>query len=116
MKKIIKTLAFLVLLAIAYFVGTLIFGTITDYKSFAIDNPARIVFDIYNIESLNQGGQTIAVDSKWVKRIRYYPYPDKVRLVLDTQRQFLTKYFSFPTGSGLLIYVGQMPEPLDKAG
>ena len=91
-------------------------GTITDYKSFAIDNPARIVFDIYNIESPHKGGRTIAVDSKWVKRIRYNPYPDKIRLVLDTEKQFLTKYFSFPTGSGLLIYVGQMPEPLSKLG
>ncbi len=89
-------------------------GAITDYKSFAIDNPARIVFDIYNIKSPHQGGQKIAVDSKWVKRIRYNPYPDKIRLVLDTEKQFLTKYFSFPTGSGLLIYVGQMPEPLSK--
>ena len=91
-------------------------GAITDYQSFTIDNPARIVFDIYNIESLQQGGQTITVDSKWVKRIRYFPYPDKLRLVLDTEARFLTKYFSFPTGSGLLIYVGQTPKTLDKKG
>ncbi len=89
-------------------------GTITEYDSFAIDNPARIVFDIYNIKSFHKDGRTIAVDSKWVNRIRYSPYPDKIRLVLDTQKQYLTKYFSFPTGSGLLIYVGQMPEPLKK--
>ncbi|CAB1064500.1 hypothetical protein D1BOALGB6SA_9296 [Olavius sp. associated proteobacterium Delta 1] len=89
-------------------------GTITDYQSFAIENPARIVFDIYNLKSPHKEGRTIAVDSKWVKRIRYNPYPDKIRLVLDTEKQFITKYFSFPTGSGLLIYVGQMPEPLGK--
>jgi hypothetical protein len=89
-------------------------GTITDYKSFAIDNPARIVFDIYNLKSPHKEGQTVAVDSKWVKRIRYNPYPDKIRLVLDTEKQFLTKFFSFPTGTGLLIYVGQTPESLSK--
>jgi hypothetical protein len=89
-------------------------GTIADYHTFAIDNPARIVFDIYHIESPHKGGQTIEVDSQWVKRIRYNPYPDKIRLVLDTQKQFLTKYFSFPTDSGLLIYVGQLPQPLKK--
>jgi hypothetical protein len=87
-------------------------GTIAEYDSFTIDNPARIVFDIYNIKSPHQEGRNIAVDSKWVKRIRYKPYPDKIRVVLDTQKQYLTQYFSFPTGSGLLIYVGQMPEPL----
>jgi hypothetical protein len=88
-------------------------GTIGRYDSFAIDHPARIVFDIYDIKSPDQTGRTIAVDSKWVQRIRYNPYPDKIRLVLDTEKQYLTKYFSFPTGSGLLIYVGQMPEPLN---
>jgi hypothetical protein len=83
-----------------------------DYKSFVIDKPARIVFDIFNIRSPHMGGRTIPVDSIWIKRIRYNPYPDKVRLVLDTKDQFLTKYFSFPTHYGLLIYVGRMPEPL----
>ena len=39
-------------------------ATITDYQSFAIDNPARIVFDIYNLKSPHQEDRTIAVDSK----------------------------------------------------
>ena len=87
---------------------------ITDYQSFAIENPARIVFDIYNLKNPHQEDRTIAVDSKLVKRIRYNTYPDKIRLVLDTEKQFLTEYLSFPTGSGLLIYVGRMPEPSGK--
>jgi hypothetical protein len=89
-------------------------ATLTDYQSFAIENPARIVFDIYNLKSPHKEDQTIAVDSKLVKRIRYNTYPDKIRLVLDTEKQFLTDYFSFPTGSGLLIYVGRIPEPSAK--
>jgi type IV pilus assembly protein PilQ len=89
-------------------------GPIAQYDSFAIDNPARIVFDIYHIKSPHQTGRTIEVDSKWVKRIRFNPYPNKVRLVLDTEKQYLTKYFSFPTDSGLLIYIGQMPAPLGR--
>jgi len=89
-------------------------GTIAKYDSFAIDNPARIVFDIYNIKSPHQEGRTIAVDSKWVQRLRYSPYPDKIRLVLETEKKYLKKYFSFPTDSGMLIYVGQLPEPLKR--
>ena len=91
-------------------------GTIIDYRSFTIDNPARIVFDINNIKSLHKGGQTLAVDSKWVKQVRYHSYPDKIRLVLDMKGQVINKYLSFPTGSGLLIYVGQLPDPLSKNG
>jgi hypothetical protein len=87
-------------------------GTIGDYKSFAIENPARIVFDIYNLKSPYEKEQTIPVASRWVKQIRYLAYPDKVRLVLDTEPEFLSQYFSFPTASGLLIYVGRIPEPL----
>jgi len=89
-------------------------GTIAGYKSFIIDNPARIVFDIYNIKSTQKQGEALTVNSPWIKRIRYTPYPDKIRLVLDTEKQYLTNYFSFPTASGMLIYLGQMPEPLKK--
>jgi len=86
--------------------------TIEDYKSFALENPARIVFDIFQIQTPDAVGQTIAVDSQWVKRIRYTPYPDRIRLVLDLPQRFLKNYFSFPTATGMLIYVGRLPVPL----
>lgn len=89
-------------------------GSIMDYRSFTIDNPSRIVFDINNIKNLHKGGQKLVVDSKWVKQIRYNSYPDKIRLVLDMEDQVMKNYLSFPTGSGLLIYVGQLPEPLNR--
>ena len=89
-------------------------GTIVDYKSFAIENPARIVFDLYSLKSPYEQEQIIPVGSRWVKQIRYFAYPDKIRMVLDTEPEFLTQYFSFSTASGLLIYIGQLPEPLVK--
>jgi type IV pilus assembly protein PilQ len=85
-------------------------GTIRDYRSFTIDNPARIVFDIHNVKSQFSSARTIPVDSRWVRRIRYNSYPERLRLVLDTERQFLADHFSFATEFGLLIYVGKMPE------
>jgi type IV pilus assembly protein PilQ len=91
-------------------------GSIGDYKSFAIENPARIVFDLYNLKSPYEKEQIISVSSRWVKQIRYFAYPDKIRLVLETEPEFLAQYFSFPTASGLLIYVGRLPEPLAKKG
>ncbi|UCD82801.1 MAG: AMIN domain-containing protein [Desulfobacterales bacterium] len=91
-------------------------GTIADYTSFAIENPARIVFDIHNLKSRYEKEQSISVASRWVKQIRYFAYPERIRLVLDTEPEFLSQYFSFPTASGLLIYVGRTPQPLDKKG
>jgi type IV pilus assembly protein PilQ len=91
-------------------------GTIVDYKSFAIENPARIVFDIFNLKSPYEKEQIIPVTSRGVRQIRYFAYPDKIRLVLDTEPEFLSQYFSFSTASGLLIYVGRIPEPLAGKG
>lgn len=91
-------------------------GIIRDYKSFAIENPARIVFDIYNLKSPYEKEQIIPVASRWVKQIRYFAYPDKIRLVLDTEPEFLSQYISFTTASGLLIYVGRIPKPPASKG
>lgn len=90
-------------------------GTIKDYKSFSLDNPARIIFDLYNIKSPYKKEHIIAVESKWVKRIRFFGYPDKVRLVLDTHKDYLSKYSAHPTDTGLLIHVGKIPAVTDNA-
>jgi type IV pilus assembly protein PilQ len=84
-------------------------GTISDYKSFTLDSPPRIVFDMYNIKSPYDTQQKIAVESKWVNQVRHFAYPDKVRLVLDTYKDYLSKYSASPTDNGLLIHVGNLP-------
>jgi hypothetical protein len=89
-------------------------GAIKNYKSFAIDNPARIVFDLYKLKSQYETEQIIVVESKWVKRIRYFGYPDKVRLVLATHIEYLSKYSAHPTATGLLIHVGKIQSATDN--
>lgn len=88
-------------------------GTINNYKQFTIDNPARIVFDIYNIEQSQKKEQLIPVKSKWVKNVRHFAYPGKLRVVLDTEKEYLSSYNATPAKNGLLIYVGEnvAPEP-----
>ena len=85
-------------------------GTIKNYKSFTIDGKEpRIVFDIYQIKSPFEKEQRIPVQSKWVRQVRHFGYPDKVRLVVDTQKTYLDKYSASPTDNGLLIHVGSVP-------
>ena len=48
----------------------------------------------------------MAVASPWVKRIRHFGYPDKVRLVLETHQNYLSKYSAVPNDTGLAIQVG----------
>ncbi len=81
-------------------------GKINDYKSFTISSPARIVFDLYNIKSPYRKEQLVPVDTKWVKRIRYYGYPDRLRVVLDTDKSYLSRYSASNVEDGLLIHVG----------
>jgi hypothetical protein len=81
-------------------------GAITDYKSFILYRPPRIVFDLYNLKSPYKKEQKMAVASRWVKRIRHFGYPDKVRLVLETHQDYLSKYSAVPNDTGLSIQVG----------
>jgi len=81
-------------------------GTIKNYQTFTMKNPARIVFDFYQVKSPYRSEQSVAVGSKWVKRIRYFGHPDKLRLVLETSDAVLSNYASFPTQTGLFIQVG----------
>jgi len=82
-------------------------GVIKNYKFFTIKSPARIVFDIYNIKSPFKKQKTVPVNSKWVSRVRHFGYPDKVRVVLDTKKKFLSAFSAYPVETGLEIHVGK---------
>ena len=83
-------------------------GPIDDYNAFALKNPARIVFDLQGIESPFKGEQIVAVDSPWVKRVRHYRDNEKLRVVLDTEDQYLEAYSAAATDRGLKIQVGDL--------
>jgi type IV pilus assembly protein PilQ len=86
-------------------------GAIQNYKSFTIDGKQpRIVIDMFKIKSPYKKEQRLAVNSQWVRQVRYFGYPDKVRLVLDTPKASLAKYSASPTANGLMVHVGKVPE------
>jgi hypothetical protein len=81
-------------------------GTIKKYKAFRLINPDRIVFDLYGIKSPYYKEQKIAVQSEWIKRIRYFGYPHKLRLVIETLKNSGSTYSTVPSDTGLIIHVG----------
>ena len=83
-------------------------GTLKNYRTFTIKNPPRIVFDFYGVKSPFQKEQKIDVQSKWVKYIRYFGHPDKLRLVLETSDALLSNYTSLPKQTGLIIRIGNI--------
>ncbi len=82
-------------------------GVINEYSTFTLKSPPRIVYDIPNLESPYHREQRVVVDTPWVKRVRYYADPFKLRVVLDTDDAYLAAYDAKPTGNGLAISVGQ---------
>jgi type IV pilus assembly protein PilQ len=88
---------------------------INDYKSFTLDRPPRIVFDLYNLKSPYSAEQTVAVGSPEIKSIRHFAHPDKVRLVLETRKRYLSRYSAIPVDTGLLIDVGDTRAAPDNA-
>ena len=87
-------------------------GTIKNYKAFTIQKSTpRIVYDLYGLKSPFKGEQRIVVKSDSVTRVRHFGHSDKVRIVVDTKKAYLSKYMATPVGNGLLIYVGQTPQP-----
>jgi type IV pilus assembly protein PilQ len=82
-------------------------GEIKNFKSFTLKNPSRIVFELLDLGCKQKGEQVIPVDSPWIQKIRYYAYPDKVRLVMDTNADNLKRVGAWPVASGLMIRVGQ---------
>ncbi|MDZ7582625.1 MAG: type IV pilus secretin PilQ [Deltaproteobacteria bacterium] len=85
-------------------------GTIKNFKSFILYDPARIVFDMPNLKSPHIGEQVIPANTGWIRQTRYYGYADKVRLVIDTEKSYLKNYTAWPSTSGMMIQIGDEPQ------
>jgi type IV pilus assembly protein PilQ len=83
-------------------------GTLRDYKAFTIsEEPPRIVFDIPAVRTAAKTEQRIPVSGGPVGKVRYLGYPDKVRVVIETQKPYLKRYSVDPAESGLIVRVGE---------
>jgi hypothetical protein len=71
--------------------------------------------DLYNLKSFYKEQQIVEVESKWVQRIRHFGHEDKVRLVIETRKNYLSSYSALPTDTGLLIHVGEIPASSNQA-
>jgi hypothetical protein len=81
-------------------------GTVKTPNVFTLENPARIVFDFMGLHSTFKGEQRIPIRCEWVSQVRHLGYPDKVRLVADTEARYLKSYSMEATAEGLVITVG----------
>ncbi|WP_144683060.1 type IV pilus secretin family protein [Desulfobotulus alkaliphilus] len=96
-------------------VGIMASRSLKDVHVFALENPPRIVLDIAGLVSPFKGEQRFGVDSPHVRSVRHYAYPDKVRVVLDTDAQGVKAFEGRSVAEGYEIFVAKAPASLKTA-
>jgi hypothetical protein len=83
-------------------------GQVKDYKAFTIEAPppAMIVVDLVGLSSAFRGEQTIPVEGGIVKRVRHFGHPDKVRVVVETEKAYLKDFTVERVEDGIVLKVG----------
>jgi len=89
-------------------------GEINDYKSFSIDNPAKIVFDMFNLTTSLKNEAVFPINDKKIKKITHYKYHDRIRLILETDGTYLDSFSAHPVAGGLLICADKGEDASDK--
>lgn len=83
-------------------------GQVKNYKTFTIDEPptAMIVVDLMGLRSAFRGEQKIPVEGNIVKLVRHFGHPEKVRVVVETEKAHLKDFSVEPVENGIVLKVG----------
>ncbi len=96
--------------------GLLVFNIIADgqlgnYNSFKLDSPARLVVDIWEVET-RYPKRSLKVKGPFIKEVRIGKHPDKLRLVFDSSKPQLPSYQINRIEDRLLVLMGNVPPTL----
>jgi len=72
------------------------------YKYFELSNPQRLVVDLYNVKN-SIASKSVLLNSFGVDNARFGTYPDKVRIVFDSQQKKFPAFTLEKTDTGLLV-------------
>jgi hypothetical protein len=83
-------------------------GHVGNYKTFTIDDPlpGRLVVDLVGLRSAFRGEQKIPVEGNIVKLVRHFGHPDKVRVVVETEKAYLKDFSVEPVENGIVLKIG----------
>jgi type IV pilus assembly protein PilQ len=85
-------------------------GRIENYDSFKLDAPARLVLDLWGVES-RFPKKSIKMSNPFVKAVRIGQHPDKLRLVFDSSKPELPSYQINRIDDKLIVSLGNVPQP-----
>jgi type IV pilus assembly protein PilQ len=81
-------------------------GQVGDYDSFSLQKPTRLVIDLWKMKR-SFGKRTIAVNSSYLKMVRFGDYPKKIRVVLDIPLKTIPSHRIDRVGNTLIIVMGK---------
>ena len=85
-------------------------GKIENYNAFKLDAPARLVLDIWGVET-RYPQKSIKPKSPFIRLVRIGQHPDKLRLVFDSVKPQLAPYQINPIENKLIVSIGNVPQP-----
>ena len=93
--------------------GSLTFSVVADgrlenYNSFKMDSPARLVLDIWGVNT-RYPKRLIRTQNPHIKEVRIGHHPDKLRLVFDAAKPSLPPYQINRMEDRLVLFVGDNP-------
>ncbi len=83
-------------------------GKIENFNAFKLDSPARLVLDIWGVDTRKT---SFKVKNPLIKGVRIGHYQDKLRLVFDSQKNQLPPYQVNRIDDKLMVSLGNIPQP-----
>jgi len=85
-------------------------GKIENYNAFKLDAPARLVLDIWGVDT-RYPQKSIKPKNPLIKLVRIGQHPDKLRLVFDSLKAQLAPYQINSIENKLIVSIGNVPQP-----
>jgi type IV pilus assembly protein PilQ len=85
-------------------------GKIENFNAFKLDSPARLVLDIWGVDT-RYPQKSIKAKNPFVKGVRIGQHSDKLRLVFDSLKPQLPPYQINPIENKLIVSIGNVPQP-----
>jgi type IV pilus assembly protein PilQ len=83
-------------------------GKVENFNAFKLDAPPRLVMDVWGVDTRKS---SFKVKSPLIKGVRFGHYPDKLRLVFDSQKPELPPYQVNRLDDKLIVSLGNVPQP-----
>ena len=83
-------------------------GKIGNFDTFKLDSPPRLVLDLWGMDTRKS---SFKVKNPLIKGVRIGHYPDKLRLVFDSQKPQLPPYQVNQIDDKLIVSLGNIPRP-----